>query len=284
MDYHAVCQIFSRYCNLFFDGSPQVKCSQLSCCCRCSQFVKFSHCTQRVVSSQVLIFAHLTQRLVSSQFLIFLIWLSVWEAQGFSCFLIFSHFISFYLIFSHFIPFFLILSHLFSWGVALFSIAVGWVFSFFLILSHFFSFHLIFSHFISFFLISSHFVSFLMKKMHLDASCRRLQSLFKPSLLHWQKMSNVVEMRRESRAANRARMNAAGVNPMIILLVRWWAWSLSCQIRNTWLQIKTASKNVLYLTIACWRWNTIQHVILRFAHEIWVMLQRFSSVGRQQIK
>ena len=52
--------------------------------------------------------------------------------------------------------------------------------------------------------------------MHLDASCRRLQSLFKPSLLHWQKMSNVVKMRRESRAANRARMNAAGVNPMII--------------------------------------------------------------------
>ena len=114
VDYHAVCQIFSRYCKLFFDGSPQVKCSQLSCCCRCSQFVKFSHCTQRVVSSQVLIFAHLTQRLVSSQFLIFLIWLSVWEAQGFSCFLILSHFFSFYLIFSHFISFFLILSHLFS--------------------------------------------------------------------------------------------------------------------------------------------------------------------------
>ena len=73
VDYHAVCQIFSRYCKFFFDGSPQVKCYQLSCCCRCSQFVKFSHCTQRVVSSQVLIFAHLTQRLVSSQFLIFLI-------------------------------------------------------------------------------------------------------------------------------------------------------------------------------------------------------------------
>ena len=95
----------------------------------------------------------------------------------------------------------------------MFSIAVGWVFSFFLILSHFFSFHLIFSHFISFCFIFD-------EKMHLDASCRRLQSLFKPPLLHWQKMSNVVKMRRESRAANRARMNAAGVNPMIILLAR----------------------------------------------------------------
>ena len=73
VDHHAVCQIFSRYCKRFFDGSPQVKCYQLSCCCRCSQFVRFSHCTQRVVSSQVLIFAHLTQRLVGSQFLIFLI-------------------------------------------------------------------------------------------------------------------------------------------------------------------------------------------------------------------
>ena len=34
------------------------------------EFVKFSHCIQCVLSSQVLIFAHLTQRLVSSQFLI----------------------------------------------------------------------------------------------------------------------------------------------------------------------------------------------------------------------
>ena len=97
VDYHAVCQIFSRYCKLFFDGSPQVKCSQLSCCCRCSQFVKFSHCTQRVVSSQVLIFAHLPQRLVSSQFLIF----SFDSAFG-------------RLKVSHVFSFFLILSHLFS--------------------------------------------------------------------------------------------------------------------------------------------------------------------------
>ena len=56
----------------------------------------------------------------------------------------------------------------------------------FLIFSHFFSFFLILSHFISFFLILSHFSSLHLifdEKMHLDASCRRLQSLFKLSFV-----------------------------------------------------------------------------------------------------
>ena len=105
------------------------------------------------------------------------------QRLGSSRYLIFSLFFSFFL-FPHFFSFFLILSHFFSWGVVLFSIAGGWVFSFFLFFSLFISFHLISSHFFSFYLILSFFFSFHLifdEKMHLDASCRRLQSLFKPS-------------------------------------------------------------------------------------------------------
>ena len=277
--------MFSKYYKLFLDASPQVKCFELSCCCRCSRFAKISHSIQCLVSSRVLIFAHLTQRLVSSQFLIF----SFESASGelkvshfFSFFLFFSLFFSCFLIFSLFFSLFLILSHFFSWGVVLFSIAGGWVFSFFLIFSLFFSFYLISSHFFSFYLILSLFFSFHLifdEKMHLDASCRRLQSLFKPSFATLGKNVKRSKTAQGIPVQPKGHVWMQGVNPMILLRMRRWAWSLSCQIRNTWHLmsiLKTASKKtMLYLTIACWHSNTIQQVILRFAHEIWVVSQRF---------
>ncbi len=204
------------------------------------------------------------------RFSFLLIWLSVWWAHNFSLFSFDSTFGELELKVSHLFSIFLwllILSQFISWGCSLlwYCVVLQRVrcshFSHFLILSYFFSLHVFCSHL--WWKNASRCIT--------QASSAVVQTF----------MCYLFGKSGKHKNAQRTRCSQEGTygrecSRSQWWLMRWWAWSLSGQIKHAWLQMKTASKNVmLYLTIACWGWNTIQYAILRVASEIWVIFKRF---------
>ena len=135
----------------------------------------------------------------------------------------------------------------------MFSIAGGWVFSFYLIFSLFFFSFLILFHFFSFYLFFSFHLIF-DEKMHLDASCRRLQSWFKSSFVTLGKSVKRSKNVQRIRCSHKGTYECSGCEPndsFANAMMGMKPFLSNKEHLTLDFNLKTASKNAMYLTVAC---------------------------------